>query len=453
MGKFDWDDIITNKVEGVEDAVLKSITEMADLTATIPTIWNPQLERYYRRLVKMEQFAVVNTDLYNKPGDKVKISRMAQLGAAEDLEKTGPAGETARGAEVRWNNTTNGIEVAFTTFELVEFQPTYKFKAVKFSKKALQMSFAGRMSDATEGLAYAFALKDDMDAFEALTASTNIIWGDGSTSAGTSWATLATTNIHDLLNTDAAAAARVVYDNNTEMNEFAYFPGNTLVCLIHPLQKYSLVRDVNWFDVVKRNSADAIFKNELVEWQGIRFVQSTGVPFFAAGTLTAVTPAQNMARADATLTGAKTTWYFSTDGTYANRKGYIAPRYQTAGAGTEIDITLHATDDGAKVTYINYVTGTVKFDVPVGGTAAPTATFTYGQYAGFCSPLIGPRAFAKAKKSDPVLKQELTNYGMFIGIGGDAAWDTQLLNPEQCILINNVALRLPGMMPAYTPLT
>lgn len=415
------------KIRGIEEAELKALTTTVTLDATIPTIWSPRLEKNYRRIVKMPQFAVQNTELLGRSGDEVIISKMTDIGPAEDLEKTGPAGQAARGAETRWDNTTSGIETAFESKELVKLTPTVKFKAVKFSRKAMNRSFVGRMSDASEGLAYAHQLKMDMDCFEALdTAASGII-------GPPDWATLV---LGDLFDTDKVMQAKLRYDIQVEINDWAYFPAETLVCLIHPYQGYHLQQDVDWFDVVKRNSAKAIFKGELVEWSGIRFVKSTGVPYYSGGSLTSLGAAQDMVPLDGTTTP-NDTWLFSTDGTYPNRIGFIAPRYQTVPiAAQDLIITIDPSDIGAKITMIDHHNGIVKFDVEVGGTNAPTADFAYGSVHGYSSPVIGPRAFAIAWKEYPRMAQEISNYGLFIGIGGTADFDVQLLNQEQVIVVH-----------------
>jgi N4-gp56 family major capsid protein len=423
---MDWN---TNlQVRGMEEAELKALTTTVTLEATIPTIWSPRLEKNYERIVKMPQFAIQNTELLGRPGDEVIISKMTDIGPAEDLEKTGPAGQTARGAETRWNNTTAGIETAFESKELVKLIPTVKFKAVKFTRKAMNRSFVGRMSDATEGLAYSFQLKMDMDCFESLDTAASAIVGPAS------WAALL---VGDLFDTDKVMQAKLRYDIQVEINEWAYFPAETLVCLIHPYQAYHLQKDVDWFDVVKRNAARAIFKGELVEWSGIRFVKSTGVPYYAGGALTNVAGAQDMVPIDG-ATVPNDTWMFSTDGTYANRTGFIAPRYQTAGGpATDLTITLDPSDAEAKITMIDHHNGIVKFDITVGGTNPPTASFAYGSVHGYSSPVIGPRAFAIAWKERPRMTQEITNYGMFVGIGGTSDYDVQLLNQEQVVVVHS----------------
>lgn len=426
---LNWDDNL--KVRGMDEAELKSLTDNVALEATIPIIWSRKLERNYNRLNKMAQFAVVNDELYGRDGDTVKISKMTDIGPAEDLEKTGPAGQAARGAETRWNNTTDGVETAFETELLVELQPTVKFKAVKFTKKAMMNSFVGRMNDATEGLAYAFDAKMDMDCFECLNVSETIV-------GQTDWALLNPAT--DLFGTAFVAQAKLKYDINVEMNEFAYYAGGTVVCLIHPYQAYHLQQDVDWFDVVKRNAAQAIFKGELTEWQNIRFVKSTGVPFYAGGALTDIAVAQDMVPVDGATTPNRT-WRFSTTGMFADRQNCIAPRYQTGGViGEDVNVTIDPSDAGAKITMIDHHNGIVKFDVKVGGTVAPVATFSYGSVFGYSSPVIGPRAFAIARKQDPQLVQEITNYGLFVGIGGVSSYDAKLLNPEQVVIVNTAVV-------------
>jgi len=418
-------------VRDINEAQLKSLTDVAAMTATIPTIWSSKLEKNYQRIVKMPQFAVQNTELLGRSGDKVKISKMSDIGPAEDLEKTGPAGQSARGAETTWNNTTTGIETAFASRLLVELEPTMKFKAVKFTRKEMLLSFAGRMSDATEGLAYAFQLKMDMDCFEALSTAAPGIIGPAD------WTTLVA---GDVFSTDIIRQAKLRYNLQVELNEWAYFAGGTCVCLISPYQKYHLTQDVDWFDVVKRNSAEAIFKGELVEWDGVRFVESTGVPYYAGGTLTEITTAQDMVPFDGTTTPNRE-WLFSTDGSYANRTGFIAPRYQTDITGDQgILIDPDTSDADAKITLLDYHNGIVKFDVEVGGTVEPTAVFSYGSVHGYSSPIIGPRAFSIAWKERPRLATEMTNYQLFIGVGGTSSYDVKMLNPEQVVLANTAVV-------------
>jgi len=421
------------KIAGIDDASFKAITNTTTMADTIPTIWSPELEKNYRQLVFMEQFGVVDTRLVGTAGNKIKINKMSYIGPAEDLEKVGPAGKAAFGAETRWDLTNKTRFTAFSANELVELNPTWKFKAVMFTMKELEESFAGNMQDAVEGLGYSFKLKMDMDCHAAINSSTNIV-------GKTTWASLV---VGDLFDTLGAQTAKLRFDLQVRRQPWAYYEGGTVACLIHPYQAFHLQQDVDWFDVVKRNSATAIFKDELVEWAGIRFVRDEGVPFFAGGALAHIAfgAPQDMIPVDGSTTP-NDTWLFTNDGT--TRQACIAPRYQTVGMPgptEQLTVNLDPTTDGdAQIQMIDHHNGMVKFDVPVGASVAPTASFSYGTVYGYSSPIIGPRAFCIAKKFDPRIKQELYNFDMFVGIGGVSAFDVKMLNPEQIVRFNTAVV-------------
>lgn len=434
--------------QGFDESTLKAMTETSGLTATIPTIWNPVLERNYLKQVMLRQFAVVNTDLVGTAGDNVKISKVSQIGPAADMDATSPLGIAGLGSQTRWNNTTNGYETAFTTRTLVTLTPSVKFKAVKYTKVALEESFGARMTDAAEALGQSFALKDDSDSFECINFSSNIVWGDGD---HVTWATLDPTDAGDLFGSDMLGQAKAAYKVNTRLNAFAFFGNGELVCLIHPLQTEALMGDTDVFDVVKRAAPEKIFKGEVTMWKNIRFVESDSVPFFAAGAITPVAAPANMLPVSGSAPDKQ--WYFASGGTARTN---IVPYYQSTRGHTagipdavvtqDIGLTLDSTDAAAMVVFFDPLMGIVEFDVAVGGTAVPQAVFSYGQYPGFSCPLIGPRAFAKAIKWNPTLTTENTNYGLFTGIGGSASWDTKILNPEQIMRLNSVVVLPQGLM-------
>jgi len=419
-----------DKTYGIADPVImKALTGVTELDSTIPHVWSPRLEQIYLDNIQLTQFAVINTELLNRLGDEVEINRLNDIGPAVDMEATGPTGEAAINPETPWDNSTV-VETAFTTEQICLLTPTMKFKAVRFTKKALNRSFVNVMGDATMALGHALALKREQDCFQALSSATQVVSAD--TGGSTAWTALTSTEV---ITTDIIRDAKEIFDVNVKLSSFAYFPGGTCVCLIHPHQFRDLTDDTKWFDVVKRNAEEKIFRGEMTEWDGVRFVKSTIVKFYAIGAAT------NQALADmatlADVAAPQKRWYFSTDGTYANRKQYILPRYQVVevGAGNLIDITLDTTDANAKVTVINYREGWVEFDIAVGGTAVPQAVFSYGVGAGYEALLIGKRAFAIAEKARPEITKEVRNYQLFIGIGATVDYDVKLLNNEQVVKI------------------
>lgn len=68
-------------------------------------------------------------------------------------------------------------------------------------------------------------------------------------------------------------------------------------------------------------------------------------------------------------------WYFSIDGTYANRKYYVLARDDEAELNLEImlTVTIHGVDAGAMIEDFDFEKGFVLFDKPV--TRAPDASF------------------------------------------------------------------------------
>jgi len=424
-------------IKGLPEEAFKAITTSVDVAATIQIIWSKQIEKNYIANVFMEQFAVINTDLVGVKADTVKISKINFIGPAVDMVTGGKgwANETLNSPEAQWVSATDIRETALTSFELVEFKPTKKFKAVLFTKEEMENAFAPRMQDATEALSFAFKLKMDMDCHACLGVSVNIV-------GHADWATI-TGGAADGITGILIQQAKLRYDLQVKRQAFAYYEGGTVVALISPYQHYELMQDPDIFDVVKRNKPDVLFKNELFTWADVRFVLDEGVPFYAGGTLTEITSWQNMRPYDNT-TYPNETWLFSTDGSWANVKDCIAPYYQCVAlspAPQRIALNLDAIDTAraAQVVLIDHHNGIVKFDIPIGdtgaGVAVPQAKFSYGQYYCYQSQVIGPRAFAVAKKYDPQLVEEVRNFGNFIAIGGVASWQAKQLNPEQIVLL------------------
>jgi N4-gp56 family major capsid protein len=422
-------------IKGVNEEAFKAITTSVDVAATIQIIWSKQIEKNYLANVFMEQFAVVNTELVGVKADTVKISKINFIGPAVDMITGGKGwvNENLNSPEAQWVSATDIRETALTSFELVEFKPTKKFKAVLFTKEEMENAFAPRMQDATEALSFAFKLKMDMDCHASLGVSTNIV-------GHATWATL-TAGASDGITGLMVKAAKLRYDLQVKRQAFAYYDGGTVVALISPYQYYELTEDPDIFDVVKRNKPDVLFRNEQFTWSDVRFVIDEGVPFYAGGTLTEITSWQNMRPYDNT-TYPNDTWLFSTDGTWANVKDCIAPYYQCVAVTKQrIALNLDAVDTAraAQVVMIDHHNGIVKFDILVGdtgsGVAVPQAKFSYGTVYGYQAQIIGPRAFAIAKKYDPQLVQEMRNFNNFVAIGGFASWQVKQLNPEQVVLL------------------
>jgi N4-gp56 family major capsid protein len=424
----------------VDPALLKSLTTIAELDSTIPHVWSPRVEQTYLDNIILTQFAVINTELLNRPGDEVEINRLNDIGPAVDMEDTGPTGEASINPEQPWDNSTV-VETAFTTEQLCVLKPGMKFKAVRFTKKALNRSFVNVMGDATMALGHSLALKREQDCFQALSAGTQVVTANSG--GNTAWTALTAS---EFITTDVIRDAKEIFDVNVKLSSFAYFPGGTCVCLIHPHQFRDLTDDTKWFDVVKRNAEEKIFRGEMTEWDGVRFVKSTVVKFYVIGATSDVSVAEDMATLDDIDPAANPVkrWYFATiDGTFANRKKYIVPRYQAIEVGGSLElltIALDGSDLTAKVTVINYRDGWVEFDTAVGASSPPRATFSHStdqvaSHAGYEALLIGKRSFAIAEKARPEISKELRNYQLFIGIGATVDYAVRLLNNEQVIKI------------------
>lgn len=410
------------------EEVFRSLTTAVNLDTVIPTIWSPVLEQKYEDLLRLQQFAVMNDELENKPGDEVIINQMNDIGMAVDMEglpNVPYTGETPMGSETPWNNT-DIVETGITTEEVTRLIPTQKFKAVKTTLKALNRSFVNTMQDVTSQLAYSMSSKMEYDSFNSLSS--------GGTRLGR--ANPGAVLVGDSATLAMAKDAKEAFDVTVKMNPQFYFEGDTIVCLLHPYQARDITDDSDWEELVRRQPAllQNVFKGELFNYMGVRYVKSTMVKFYAGGALTnvAATGMWNTPTALVPATASKR-WYFQSLGV---QRKYIAPRYQITDFGVgpnALTVTPDATDVPykPKIVAVNYYDGFVEFDRPIGATAAPQAVFTWGTLPVFDMMFIGQRAFSVAYKMRPQLTKEITNYGLFVGIGSVADWDVKKLRTEQ----------------------
>ncbi len=423
----------------LSDEQFRAITDTVTLDTVIPTIWSPVLERKYEHLLRLQQFAIMNTELENKPGDEVKINIMSDIGMAVEMDETGATGEAAMGSESIQPGSVSDLpyipETAMTSEIVQTLIPTMKFKAVKMSLKALNRAFVSVMQDVTTKLAYAMASKMEYDCFNALS-------GTPANPAGTriGRATPAVVVVGDKMTLTMAKDAKEQFDVTVKMNPEAYFEGDTIVCLLHPYQARDITDDTEWKDLVTHqpNLLKNVFKGELFQYMGVRYVKSTMVKYYAGGVAPTNVAATTMWRTEAALGSgtSKRFWFVAT----AAQVKKIVPRYQISdfalGGVNALTIAVDATDVSkrAKVVAINYRDGYIDFDKPIGGTAPPTATFAYAAGGSsvnvYDSMFIGRRAFAVAYKMRPKMAQEDTQYGLFTGFGVLADWDVKRLRNE-----------------------
>lgn len=106
---------------------------------------------------------------------------------------------------------------------------------------------------------------------EVLAAGTNVLYS-GSQSARTDLA-----SSHILTVADVRKAARILEHNNAPKID-GYYIG-----IIHPDEKYDLMSDPTWVDWQKYTSPEHMYKNEIGQIAGVRFVESTEAKIFEDG--------------------------------------------------------------------------------------------------------------------------------------------------------------------------
>jgi len=429
--------------------IFRGLTDSVNLDSTIPTVWSPVLEKKFEDLLELQQFAVVNTELENAPGDEVIINRMTDIGMAQDMDGSSTIGTIVGdlglilSPETPWNQATV-VETAVATEEVQRLFPTMKFKAVKMSLKALNRSFATVMDGVTDKLSYSMSSRMEFDCTNAISGIPTAPAGNrfGGSGVATPQQITGAAPMLQSMSLDAMEYLKTATKNNA----WAFFPGKTIVCFLNPHQSADIMRDTDWMTLVQNQPGllPYIFKGELFNFLGVRYVESTMVKFYAGGTKTNVTVAEPMWRTptqanftNPTVDRATRRWYF-VKADHATPAVNIMPLYQFVefpnGAGTTLSFTLKAVDLAKypKVVAINYKDGWVEFDKEIGSTAtnAPTAIFSYGTTSVYDSMWIGARAFAVAWKMRPRLAKEISCYGTQIGFGSVADWDVKKLNDE-----------------------
>jgi N4-gp56 family major capsid protein len=204
--------------------------------------------------MRFDQFAVVRTDLQANPGDTISFSKYGNL---------------TRGGTI---SEELDIESKSLTKTSVSIAVTEYGNAVGLTSKLLTLSFLDEMQNASITLGRDYALVTDLMLRDALFSATPTVLANSRT-------TQAAVTTGDTLKKETISAAVEILLTGNVM-KYVDANGEFYVSYIHPHQLSSLQDDL--VSIHQYAYAELIFKGEVGEYKGVRFIVSTNCPNGAA---------------------------------------------------------------------------------------------------------------------------------------------------------------------------
>jgi N4-gp56 family major capsid protein len=200
--------------------------------------------------MRFDQFAVVRTDLQAAPGDTILFSKYG------NLTRGGTIAEDADIESKAMSKTS--ISIAVTEYG----------NAVGLTSKLLTLSFLDEMQNASVILGRDYALVTDLMLRDALFSGTQTLLAGGNT---------AQKNIDSsdtFKKTDVDTAVETLLTGN--VMKYVDVNGEYFVCYFHPHQHKSMKQDL--LSVHQYAYPELIFKGEVGEYGGVRFIVTTNCP-------------------------------------------------------------------------------------------------------------------------------------------------------------------------------
>lgn len=230
----------TGVYDGIPENVLKLHTNDV-LFAAMPAM-------------RFDQFAVVRTDLQSNPGDTIIFSKYGNLTRG---------GTIAENADIE----SKGMSKTQITIQVTEYG-----NAVGLTSKLLTLSFLDEMQNASVTLGRDYALVTDLMLRDALFAGTVTVLANSSAAQKD----VGTTDTFKKAEVDTAV--ELLLTGNVQ--KYIDANGEFYVCYFHPHQFTSMKTDL--VSIHQYSYAELIFKGEVGEYNGVRFIVTTNCPNGAA---------------------------------------------------------------------------------------------------------------------------------------------------------------------------
>lgn len=231
------------------NAAVQSGPGFTPQSAMIRDILSAELWLSSTPVMKFDEFVSRKTEIGTAPGRTISMPRLSNL-------KLG--GRLAEGNRIQ----TRAMAASQTQISVSEYG-----NAVGFTEELIRSSFMDVMSAAAVLLGRDFAMVLDLDLRNSALQAPNVIYANGKTARTQLVST-------DLFSTeDVRRSVEILDTNNTPRIGDGY-----LVCFCTPHQASSIRKDPDWVAAHKYGLQQALFKGEIGQWEGVRFVVTTVMP-------------------------------------------------------------------------------------------------------------------------------------------------------------------------------
>ena len=230
-----------------------SNTEGNDLSDEMKTFYDKNLIRLAEPYLVHDQFAQKR----NIPSGNGKTIDFRQFTKLPKITSALTEGTTPDGQALDVSNLTATVAQYGGYVKVTDLLQLTAIDPVITEATALIASQAGRSLDTVTR--------------EILAAGTNVLYSGGQS------ARASLTSSHLLTVADVRKAVRILEHNDAPKIDGFY------IGIIHPDEKYDLMSDSTWVDWQKYTSPEKMYKNEIGQIAGVRFVESTEAKIFEEG--------------------------------------------------------------------------------------------------------------------------------------------------------------------------
>lgn len=287
------------------------------LTATILDVWSADILFNALPVMKFYQFAVVKTELTDRPGLQIGFTKFSNL-------KRG--GKLTEGVRIQ----TKAMNASQQFITVEEWG-----NAVGVSEMQLRASYDDTLDTAAMLLGRDYSIVRDMALRDVAT------FGPNRTYAPT-WAGGVATEIAARGSIDGTAVMSIYAIKDAveilAVNNVAKIGGDSYVCFVHPHQARDLRSDPDWVNVSAYAAASQIWNGEIGRIEDVRFIETTMVANGSDST-------QNADTGDYVDPG----YTVSLDAAgSASQDVYAAPIFGENFYGNAIGLPVEMRDDGVK---------------------------------------------------------------------------------------------------------
>ena len=211
------------------------VTKTTNIPASIRAVYSREIIREALPLLRFAQFAKKRTDLRTTPGSSIKFTKYSNVTKG---------GKLSEGVDMQAKSmTSTEVNISVTEYG----------NAVKVSEKALQLSLHDELRESAIALANDAAQVLDEELRDVCLSTTNVIYANGKTSAGT---LVSGTDVFNARTIKDAVEA--LAKNNTPKIDGQYY-----ICVAHPHQLRQLRDDSAWINAHTYVNVDNIYRGEV----------------------------------------------------------------------------------------------------------------------------------------------------------------------------------------------